>query len=30
MKTRFSNVAAPELRQRIAAECDVVVEALAD
>jgi hypothetical protein len=29
-KERFSNVAAPELRERIAKECDVVVEALAD
>jgi hypothetical protein len=30
MKTRFSNLASPELRRQIAAECDLVVEALAD
>jgi len=29
-KPRFSMIAPPELRQRIAAECQVVIEALAD
>ncbi len=30
IKERFSKVAAPDLKQKIAAECDVVIEALAD
>lgn len=29
-KERFSRTAAPELKQRIGDECDIVVEALAD
>ncbi len=29
-KERFSRIAAPELKRRIGAECDIVVEALAD
>lgn len=29
-KERFSKIAAPELKRRIAAECDIAIEALAD